>query len=43
VWLVARPGGQPTGRYLGELCGAEVVVLLACALVLATLLPFGGR
>jgi hypothetical protein len=24
-WLLARPSGQPTGRYLGELCGAEAV------------------
>ena len=47
LWLVARPPGQPTGRYLGELLGAEAVLLLSCALVLATILPpieraFGG-
>jgi predicted ferric reductase len=47
LWLVARPPSQPTGRYVGELCGAEAVLLLSCALVLATLLPpiehaFGG-
>jgi predicted ferric reductase len=47
LWLVARPPNQPTGRYVGELCGAEAVLLLSCALVLATLLPplehaFGG-
>ena len=47
LWLVARPAGQPGGRYVGELCGVEAVLLLSCALVLATLLPsieraFGG-
>ncbi len=47
LWLAARPANQPTARYLGELCGAEAVLLFACSLVLATLLPpieraFGG-
>jgi predicted ferric reductase len=47
LWVAARPGGQPSGRYIGELCGVEAVVLLACALVLMTLIPaievaFGG-
>jgi predicted ferric reductase len=47
LWLVARPPNQATGRYVGELCGAEAVLLLSCALVLTTLLPaieraFGG-
>jgi predicted ferric reductase len=47
LWLVAQPANQPTARYLGELCGAEAVLLFACSLVLATLLPpieraFGG-
>jgi predicted ferric reductase len=40
VWLAARPAGQPTGRFIGELCGAEAIVLFSCSLVLATLLPF---
>jgi predicted ferric reductase len=39
LWLLARPPHQPTGRYLGEVCGAEAVALLSCTLVLATLLP----
>ena len=39
LWLIARPLHQPTGRYLGELCGAEAVLLLSCSLVLATILP----
>jgi predicted ferric reductase len=47
LWLVERPVNEPTGRYLGEMCGAEAVLLLSCCLVLATLLPpieraFGG-
>jgi predicted ferric reductase len=47
LWLLARPAGQPGGRYVGELAGVEALLLLACALVLATLLApieraFGG-
>ena len=47
LWLLARPAGQPTGRFAGELCGVEAVLLLCCSLVLASLLPgierwFGG-
>ena len=47
LWLLARPSGQPTARYVGELCGAEAVLLFSCTLFLATLLPgiersFGG-
>lgn len=47
LWLLARPAGEPAGRFLGELCGAEAVLLLSCSLVLATVLPpieraFGG-
>ena len=47
LWVVGRPGGQPLGRFLGELCGAEAVLLFSCALVLATVLTpieraFGG-
>src|SRR5882757_10718169 len=43
LWLVARPSGEPTGRFVGELSGAEAVLLMCCALVLATLLPFIER
>lgn len=39
VWLAARPPGQPSGRFVGELCGAEAVFLFSCTLVLTTLLP----
>jgi predicted ferric reductase len=47
LWLLARPPGESTGRFLGELCGAEAVLLFVCSLVLATVLPpiewaFGG-
>ena len=47
LWVVARPGGQPLGRFLGELSGAEAVLLFSCSLVLATVLApieraFGG-
>ena len=47
LWVLARPGGQPLGRFLGELCGAEAVLLFSCSLVLTTLLApieraFGG-
>ena len=46
-WLLARPDGQPVGRFFGELLGAEAVLLFSISLVLATLLPpieraFGG-
>jgi predicted ferric reductase len=47
LWILARPSGQPLGRFVGELCGAEAVLLFSCSLVLATLLKpieraFGG-
>ena len=48
LWVLARPSGQPSGRYVGEVLGAEAVLLFSCALVLATLLAviewaFDGR
>jgi predicted ferric reductase len=39
LWLVARPPNEPAVRYVGELFGAEAVLLLSCSLALATLLP----
>jgi predicted ferric reductase len=47
LWVVARPAGQPAGRFVGELLGSEAVLLFSCALVLTTLLTpieraFGG-
>jgi hypothetical protein len=38
LWLLARSAGQPTGRFVGELCGVEAVLLLVGSLVLAALL-----
>ena len=47
LWALARPVGQPPGRYIGEFLGVEAVLLFSCALVLATLFgvierAFGG-
>ena len=47
LWFLARPSGQPGGRYVGEFFGVEAVLLFSCSLVLATLLrgierAFGG-
>ena len=47
LWGLLHPSDQPWGRYIGELFGAEAVLLFSCSLVLATLLPwieraFGG-
>jgi predicted ferric reductase len=39
LWLLAQPAHEPTGRYIGQFLGAEAVLLLSCALVLATVLP----
>ncbi len=33
LWLIARPAGQPTGRYLGEMSGMLALLLLSLALV----------
>jgi len=43
LWLAERPDGEPTRRFLGELCGAEAVLLFSCSLVLAALVPWGER
>jgi predicted ferric reductase len=43
LWLVERPGGQPSARFLGEVCGAEAVLLLSCSLVLIGLVPYGEQ
>ena len=29
IWLAARPAGEPTGRFIGELCAAEAVLLFS--------------
>ena len=38
LWVVARPPHEPTARYIGEICGAEALLLFSCSLVLATFL-----
>jgi len=43
AWILARPAGQPDGRYAGEVLGAEAILLFSCSLVLVTLLPFIER
>jgi predicted ferric reductase len=43
LWLAERPAGQPTARFLGEVCGAEAILLLSCSLVLIALVPYGER
>ena len=39
LWVVARPGGEPTASYLGQLAGAESILLLSIGLVLISMLP----
>jgi predicted ferric reductase len=43
AWILARPAGQPDGRYAGEILGVEALLLFSCSLVLVTLLPFVER
>src|SRR5689334_11561859 len=43
LWLAERPAGQPTPRFLGEVFGAEALLLLSCSLVLIGLVPYGER
>jgi predicted ferric reductase len=40
LWFAARPGAQPTISYVGQLCGAESVLLLSIGLVLVSTLPW---
>jgi predicted ferric reductase len=39
-WLVARPAGQSSGSYYGQLLGAESILLLSIGLVLISTLPW---
>ncbi|GAA2520908.1 hypothetical protein Ahu01nite_075760 [Winogradskya humida] len=39
VWLVCRPAGVGWGSFLGQLVGAEAVLLMAVAIVLISVLP----
>ncbi len=38
LWVLARPPHEPTARYIGEICGAEALLLFCCSLVLAMFL-----
>lgn len=40
LWSLARPSGEPLGRYVGQFFGAESILLLSVALVLITVLPW---
>jgi predicted ferric reductase len=39
LWAVAQPADEPTRRYLGQLLGAESILLLSIGLVLISTLP----
>lgn len=40
LWIVARPAGEPGARYVGQLVGAESILLLSIGLVLISTLPW---
>lgn len=40
LWLLARPSDMPGSSYLGQLLGAESILLLSIALVLISTLPW---
>jgi predicted ferric reductase len=40
LWLVARPAREPGGSYVGQLLGAEAILLLSIGLVLISTLPW---
>src|SRR5258706_12708126 len=40
LWFAAEPPGQPATAYLGQVFGAESVLLLSIALVLISTLPW---
>ena len=40
LWVLARPAGEDAGSYLGQLLGAEAVLLLSIGLVLISTLPW---
>jgi predicted ferric reductase len=40
LWAVARPGGVTTSSYVGQLAGAEAVLLFSIGLVLISTLPW---
>ena len=40
LWAVGIPAGQPVGSYVGQLLGAESVLLMSVAVVLVSTLPW---
>jgi predicted ferric reductase len=40
LWAVAQPAGEPNGRFVGQLLGAESILLLSIGLVLISTLPW---
>ncbi len=40
VWIVAQPAKEPAGSYVGQLLGAESILLLSIGLVLISTLPW---
>lgn len=40
LWLLAQPGGETTSSFIGQLIGAESILLLSIALVLISTLPW---
>jgi predicted ferric reductase len=40
LWLIAKPSGESSGSYVGQLLGAESILLLSIALVLISTLPW---
>ena len=40
LWAVGIPSGQPVGSYVGQLLGAESVLLMSAAIVLISTLPW---
>jgi predicted ferric reductase len=40
LWIVARPAGESTRSYAGQLLGAEAILLLSIGLVLISTLPW---
>ncbi len=40
LWALAKPAGEPVRRYVGQLFGAESILLLSIALVLISTLPW---
>src|SRR4051812_48641549 len=40
LWLLLRPAGEPWRSYIGQMLGAESILLLSLALVLISTLPW---